>query len=54
MEVGAKTKRETAVFSDLRKKYGRCMPLYVMMLPGILYPVVSNYLPMTGIALAFK
>ncbi|MCB7065418.1 ABC transporter permease subunit [Enterocloster citroniae] len=54
MEAGAKTKRETAVFSDLRRKYGRYMPLYVMMLPGILYLVINNYLPMAGITLAFK
>ena len=30
------------------------MPLYVMMLPGILYLVINNYLPMAGITLAFK
>lgn len=54
MEAGAKTKRETAVFSDLRRKYGRYMPLYVMMLPGILYLVINNYLPMAGITLTFK
>lgn len=30
------------------------LPLYGMMLPGILYIIVNNYIPMTGIVLAFK
>lgn len=30
------------------------MPLYLMMIPGIIYLLVNNYIPMTGIVLAFK
>jgi len=32
----------------------RTLPLYLMMLPGIVYLVCNNYLPMFGILLAFK
>jgi putative aldouronate transport system permease protein len=32
----------------------RYIPLYLMLLPGIIYFVVNNYLPMAGLALAFK
>lgn len=34
-----------------RKKY---MPLYVLALPGLLYLLVNNYIPMAGIVIAFK
>ena len=34
-----------------RKRY---LPLYLMMLPGLLYLVANNYLPMFGILIAFK
>ena len=30
------------------------LPLYVMMLPGIAYLIINNYIPMTGIVVAFK
>lgn len=30
------------------------MPLYLMMLPGCIYLVINNYIPMTGVVLAFK
>lgn len=33
------------------KKY---MPLYIMALPGFLYLLMNNYIPMTGIIIAFK
>lgn len=36
------------------KKMGRYLPLYMMMVPGIVYLIVNNYLPMTGIVMAFK
>lgn len=47
------------VVQKLNKKYGallkriwRCMPLYIMMVPGICYLVINNYLPLTGLQLA--
>ena len=30
------------------------LPLYLMMIPGIIYLLINNYIPMTGIVLAFK
>ena len=32
----------------------RQLPLYLMALPGILYLLINNYLPMTGLVVAFK
>lgn len=36
------------------KELKRYIPLYIMMLPAILYLLLNNYLPMTGLVLAFK
>lgn len=30
------------------------MPLYLMMMPGMIYLIVNNYMPMSGLILAFK
>lgn len=38
----------------IKKKYGRYIPLYFMMVPGLLYLVINNYIPMAGIIIAFK
>ena len=32
----------------------RFLPLYLMILPGLIYLIINNYLPMAGLALAFK
>lgn len=32
----------------------RTLPLYLMMLPGLIYLIANNYLPMFGILIAFK
>jgi putative aldouronate transport system permease protein len=32
----------------------RLMPLYLMALPGLIYIVINNYLPMAGLVVAFK
>jgi putative aldouronate transport system permease protein len=40
-----------------RKKSSRLLrfiPLYVLMLPGIIYFTINNYLPMFGLTIAFK
>lgn len=37
-----------------RKQYLRYIPLYLMLLPGMVYLIINNYLPMTGLLLAFK
>ena len=36
------------------KKLARFWPLYLMLLPGTAYLVINNYIPMTGIVVAFK
>ncbi len=39
-----------------RKKihWSRFIPIYIMMLPGLLYLIVNNFLPMFGMVIAFK
>lgn len=42
---------------DTKKKKVRIshyIPIYIMMLPGLLYLIINNYLPMFGIVIAFK
>ena len=36
------------------KKFKRYLPLYLMFLPGGLYLLINNYIPMAGIVVAFK
>ncbi|MDF2472786.1 MAG: sugar transporter permease [Anaerocolumna sp.] len=38
----------------LKKKYYRYLPLYIMMIPGLTYLIINNYIPMAGIIIAFK
>lgn len=35
-------------------KWKKFLPLYLMMVPGIAYLIVNNYLPMSGLIIAFK
>lgn len=35
-------------------KFKKWLPLYLMMLPGALYLIINNYIPMFGIVIAFK
>ena len=37
-----------------KEQFKNDFPLYLMMLPGIIYLIINNYLPMFGILLAFK
>jgi putative aldouronate transport system permease protein len=37
-----------------RREIGRHLPLYAMMLPGLLYILINNYLPLAGLQIAFK
>ena len=30
------------------------IPYYIMMIPGIVYLIINNYLPMAGITMAFR
>lgn len=36
------------------RRHLSCWPLYLMTLPGLLYLLVNNYLPMAGLVVAFK
>ena len=38
----------------VQKRLKKYIPLYLMMLPGLAYLLVNNYIPMFGIFLAFK
>ena len=35
-------------------RWSRFIPIYIMILPGFLYLIVNNYLPMFGMIIAFK
>lgn len=48
------TKRTTEKKRLSVQKMKRYIPLYIMMLPGIFYLIVNNYMPMAGLVLAFK
>lgn len=36
------------------KKIRKYLPVYIMLLPGFIYLLVNNYIPMTGMVIAFK
>jgi putative aldouronate transport system permease protein len=36
------------------RNYRKYLPIYIMLLPGFLYLLINNYLPMAGIVIAFK
>lgn len=36
------------------KKIKKYIPLYVMMIPGLAYLIINNYMPMPGLVIAFK
>ena len=40
----------------IKKKgsFARDLPLYLLMIPGLLYLIINNYLPMFGLTFAFK
>lgn len=38
----------------MKKSLGRYWSLYVMLLPGFIYLIINNYIPMAGITVAFK
>jgi putative aldouronate transport system permease protein len=39
---------------SLKHRIIRFLPMYFMMIPGIVYLIVNNYIPMAGIIVAFK
>ena len=39
---------------NLGRRIRRHLPLYFMMLPGLAYIIINNYMPLAGLQLAFK
>lgn len=39
---------------NLRRELKRYLPVYLLMLPGLIYLAVNNYAPMFGLVIAFK
>lgn len=37
-----------------KRDIGRFLPLYLMLVPGAVYLIINNYLPMAGLVIAFK
>ncbi len=55
METRKAAAREKAVRKGkTKKRLRRYAPLYLCALPGFVYLVINNYLPMGGLVLAFK
>jgi putative aldouronate transport system permease protein len=40
--------------STKRGKLKRFIPIYIMMLPGLVYLIINNYMPLPGLVIAFK
>lgn len=40
--------------NGIRKVFKRDLPLYLMMLPACIYVLINNYLPLSGLVLAFE
>lgn len=43
-----------SVHKSFFRKLKRFLPLYMMMLPGLIYIIINNYMPLSGLQLAFK
>lgn len=52
----ATTRSAVAGSKTKKKKYNwkRLLPFYIMMIPGICYMIMNNYIPMFGVLIAFK
>lgn len=50
MTAASTPKKQNAFWKGIR----RCLPLYLMVLPGALYLIINNYIPMAGLIIAFK
>ncbi|WP_051253366.1 ABC transporter permease [Paenibacillus alginolyticus] len=50
----AKVVRKTGTLQKTLKTFKRYRALFLMVLPGMIYLIINNYLPMFGIVIAFK
>lgn len=48
------SRKRNAVAVKSTVRFSRIWPFYVMVLPGLIYLFINNYLPMFGIVIAFK
>ena len=46
--------KSTRTFAEKIRYYKRYLPLYLMMLPALIYLFINNYLPMSGLVLAVE
>ncbi|MED4954016.1 ABC transporter permease subunit [Paenibacillus macerans] len=46
--------KQLAVKEKKKKRWKQFLPVYVMILPGLLYLLINNYIPMFGVIIAFK
>lgn len=53
-EQGMPINEKTNLKQKRRRRFLRFLPLYLMLLPGIAYLILNNYLPMMGLLIAFK
>ena len=53
-ERRAKRLKRKAHNKNLAKRIRKSIPFYIMILPGLLYLIINNYLPLPGLQLAFK
>ena len=56
MEIEMKAKNSAPVRTQapLKRRFKRYLPVYLIALPGIVYLIINNYMPMIGLVLAFK
>ena len=48
------TNKQTALKVKKKIQWRHVLPFYIMVLPGLLYLIINNYVPMFGIIIAFK
>jgi len=48
------TAEKPYVVKKKKRDIGRFLPLYLMLVPGAVYLIINNYLPMAGLVIAFK
>lgn len=50
----AKNSAPVRTQAPLKRRFKRYLPVYLIALPGIVYLIINNYMPMIGLVLAFK
>ena len=45
---------QTKKSKGLLKRIKKFLPIYVLALPGLVYLLINNYVPMAGLVVAFK